>query len=105
MTWFLACTVLVLLIMLSFATYFAIKFGILILRVQDALEESLDILDERYANMHKVLSTPLFYDSAEIRNVLRDIELSKDAVLYIANILSSVEDDEQEKEAETEVEQ
>tara|TARA_Y100000034_G_scaffold118957_1_gene160233 strand:+ start:196 stop:471 length:276 start_codon:yes stop_codon:yes gene_type:complete len=75
---------------LGFSTYFAINFGIIILNIQDNIEESLDILDERYASIYKILETPLFYDSPEIRNVLRDIELSRDAILHIANILSTV---------------
>ena len=48
------------------------KFGIVIIRIQDAIEESLDVIDDRYASVSKVLETPLFYDSPEIRKVYKE---------------------------------
>ena len=73
------------------STYFMIRFGMLVLKVQDALEESIDILDNRYASISQILETPLFYNSPEVRRVLNDIGKSRDAILIIANILTKID--------------
>ena len=84
------------------AIYFAIKFGMLILRVEDAIEESLDVLDERYESITEVLEIPLFHDSPQIRQVHTDLRRSRDAVLSIAHILiddfNEIEDDKDEED-------
>ena len=77
--------------LLVVSLYYNIKFGIIILRVQDSIEESLDVMDERYASISQILKIPIYYDSPEIRTVLRDIEQTRDSILYIANQLAKVE--------------
>ena len=83
------------------AIFFAVKFGMLILRVEDAIEESLDILDERYESIAEVLEIPLFSDSPQIRQVHTDLQRSRDAILLIAQILiddfNNLEDSENEE--------
>jgi len=64
------------------------SFSIILLDVEDALEESLDILDERYKNINKILKKPVFFDSVEIRQVIEEIRLSHEAILTIANKLT-----------------
>ena len=76
------------------ASIFAIKFAILLLKMEDAVEESLDILDKRYSSISKTLSTPLFYDSPEVKKTLNDIKASRDSILYIANVLTSFQNKE-----------
>lgn len=78
--------------------FYAYKFGITILRVEDAVEECLDVLDERYASISQVLEIPLFEDSPQIRKVHRDIQKSRDQILVVANLLTGgvIEDDEEE---------
>ena len=73
----------------------AVKFGILVLKTQDAVENSLGVLDERYASISKVLQIPLFYDSPEIKRVHDDIKASRDSILYVANLISNVEEVEE----------
>ena len=68
--------------------YFAVKFGLLILKLEDAIEDCLDILDTRYDSISNVLEIPLFHDSPEIRRVVQDIHASRDAILQIANIMT-----------------
>ena len=53
----------------------------------DGIENALDILDEKYTSMSKILEKPVFFDSVEIRQVIRDIKDSRESVLYVANIL------------------
>ena len=65
------------------------------------MEESLDIMDERYTSISKVLETPLFYDSPEIRRVLKDVAGCRDAVLYIANVLVGQTSSKLEQDDET----
>jgi hypothetical protein len=67
----------------------------IIFRVQDAIEESLDVLDKRYESISKILKIPLFYDSPEIKRAVDDIRKSREAVLYVANQLASVQEDEE----------
>jgi len=69
--------------------YFNIKHGLLILKLQDAIEDSLDTLDKRYKSISSVLEIPVFFDSLEVRQVISDIEKSRSSLLYVANILTA----------------
>tara|TARA_B100000282_G_C31402432_1_gene340750 strand:- start:5 stop:316 length:312 start_codon:yes stop_codon:yes gene_type:complete len=82
------------------SVYFAIKFGMIILRMQDAIENSLEKLDESYASISETLQTPLFFDNAQVKKVLSDIEASRNAVLYVAGQLASIEQVEEADEEE-----
>ena len=84
--------IIVLLIALAVSLYFNVRFGLLILRIQDSIEESLDMLDERYESISQILEIPLFYDSNEIRSVLRDVEATRDTILQIAGSLASIDE-------------
>ena len=79
-------------VVLSFSLYYNYKFGKIIVQVEDALEASLDILDERYASISEVLQTPLFYDSPQVKKVVEDLKDSRDAILYIANQIGNLEE-------------
>ena len=61
--------------------FYAFRFGMIILKMQDAVEESLDKLDECYSSITQVLQTPLFFDNPEVKRVLSDIDQSRNAVL------------------------
>jgi len=41
--------------------------------------------------MTKILEMPVFFDSVEIRQVIRDIKDTRDSILKIANILGSID--------------
>lgn len=69
------------------AIYFAVRFGMMILKVEDGIEESLDILDIRYESIAKIIEIPLFSDSPQIRQVHQDLKYSRDALISVANIL------------------
>ena len=83
---------------LSLATlvtsYYTFKFARIIFRVEDSIEECLDVLNERYRAITQFLETPLFYNSPEVRKVLRDVSLSRDSILYVANKMMSIESKE-----------
>lgn len=73
-------------------TYYCIKFARSILVVTESIELALDVLDERYQSISKILKIPIFYDSSEVRQVLEDIGKSRDAILRVASILGHVEE-------------
>ena len=81
----LCCLLLSLSIFLGWKLY---QFSIVIIDVEDALEESLDILNEKYGKMNEVLEKPVFFDSVEVRQVISDIRECHRAVLIIANKLT-----------------
>ena len=84
------CVVLV--VLLSFSVYFNVKHGILLIRIQDSIERSLDILDNQYNKISKILEIPIFFDSVEVRQVISEIKTARDSILFIANELTSVDD-------------
>tara|TARA_Y100000034_G_C6628375_1_gene274190 strand:- start:171 stop:467 length:297 start_codon:yes stop_codon:yes gene_type:complete len=65
--------------------YYLIKFSLLLIKIQESTEISLDILDEKYQSVSKILEMPVFFDSAEVRSVIADIEDVRDAILLVAN--------------------
>ena len=75
----------------SVSMYFTFKFARVILRFEDAVEKSLDILDENFLVLSQILETPLFYNSPEVKRALDTISSSRDAILYVANSLTSSE--------------
>ena len=91
------CTILLVLLLVSL--YFNYKHGTLILQVVDRIEESLDVLDERYASISGILQIPLFYDSPQVRAVLDDIKICRDAILRVANLIGRVEEVPEEQDA------
>jgi hypothetical protein len=75
-----------------------VKFSLIILRVEDAIEESLDIIDERYKSISSVLEIPIFYDSPQIRQVVNDIKVTRDTLLLIANKFASIDQESYQRE-------
>jgi uncharacterized protein YpmB len=76
--------IVVLIILLIISIFYCFKFALIILNIQEAIQQSLDILESKYATIGSILQRPLFYDSVEVRQVLREIEKSKEAIHLIA---------------------
>ena len=74
----------VLSVLLAASVYKNIVFGVMILRIEDSVEECLDVIDEKYGSMSEVLKRPLFYDSPEVREVLNDIKATRDSLHRVA---------------------
>ena len=79
---------------LTLSVYFNYKLGRIILKFEDNIEQSLDVLDARYSSMTSILEKPVFFDSLEVRQVIKDIKISRDSLLHIANNLAQLDDDE-----------
>lgn len=83
--------ILLLVVLLGVSLYYLVKFALIILRIEDAIEETLDVLDERYRSISKILEIPIFYDSPQIRQVIQDIKTTRDSLLLIANRFASID--------------
>jgi hypothetical protein len=66
--------------------------------LQDAIEDSLNILDERIVSISKILEIPLFFDSPEIRRVHEDVKASRDTIRKVAELFSTIEEDDENDE-------
>ena len=81
-------------LLLSLSIFFNVRFIRSLLKTQDNIEESLDVLDQTYIGISKILEMPVFFDSVEVRQVLNEINKSRNSVLYVANALGQVENAE-----------
>ena len=63
--------------------------GVIVLRVQDTLEESLETIDDRVESIEKILEIPLFSDSPEIKRLRKDMLDCREAILDVAYSLSN----------------
>ena len=94
-TWILSGIIAVLAALLCISIYYNVRFGIKILSIQDSIQDALNVLDSREESMNKILKTPLFYDSPEIRRLHDDLVKSRDAILHVADeLVGSVNRDE-----------
>ncbi len=75
-------------LLLFFSSFFMIKFALILLKIEDALEESISVLDSRQESISRILEIPLFYDSNEVRQVHSDIDNCRESILAVANALS-----------------
>jgi hypothetical protein len=83
-----------------YLTYKLYSFSLIILEIEDAIEESLDAINERYKSVGKILSRDIFFDSVEVRQVISDIQLTHAAILRIANKLTNISRKQNEIEKE-----
>ena len=84
---YITCIV-VLLCAIAFLSFKLYRFSLIILKVESALEESLDILDERYSIINEIAQKPVFFDSVEVRQVISELKASHEAILIVANKLT-----------------
>jgi len=82
------CVVLTLSVSLVYALYKLFRFSMILIKLEDTIEECLDILDERYKSMSEILEIPVFFDSTEVRRVVNDIRASRDSLVVVANKLT-----------------
>lgn len=86
-----------------FFGYFCIKFALIVLNVQDAIEKSLDKIDTKYNRLNQITKIPVFYDSPEIKNIISEIIEVQDIVLEIAKTLSNSVNKKEEEAKEEEI--
>lgn len=88
----------VLVFIICFLAYKLYQFSLIILRIEDSIEDCLDILNERYSSVSKILQKEVFFDSIEVRQVIADIKASQEAILTVANILTEEMEETNENE-------
>lgn len=84
----LISTLIFLILLITIISYKLYQFSIIILETEEAIEDSLDILNERYISINKILQKEIFFDSVEVRQVLADIKASQEAIVVVANKLT-----------------
>lgn len=57
--------------------------------LEDQVQESLDIIDSCYARLHNALQTPVASDDPTVKEVVSSVMESRDALLLIANKITS----------------
>jgi len=80
------------------AGYFLFRFGKTILAFQDSVEDALDVIDEKYADISAVCELPLFSDSREVKEVLRAIKATRDSLHQAAFSLTENFEEEVEND-------
>ena len=81
--------IVLLFLLLCFLANRLYKFSLIILNVEESIEESLDLLNHHYGKINEVVQKPVFFDSIEVRQVVNDIKQCHNAVLKVANKLTS----------------
>jgi len=88
----LMCSNIFFLLLCCVTSYYAIKFGRIILEVQDAINDSLDELDDSFFKINKILEKPIFFDSVEIRQCIQEIRNVRSVIVKIASRMTSLGD-------------
>ena len=90
------CAVLSILLLLSL--YQNIRLGMAVLRMEDSIEDCLDVIDEKYGTMTEILKRPLFYDSHEVKAVVKDIKAVRASLHAVAlSLTKNIVPEEEEK--------
>ena len=92
-TWILISVSAALFFLLCISLYYNYRFGRIVLEMQDAIEESLDVMDDHYARISEILEIPLFFDSPQVRQVLDDIQAVRESILEIAGNFATIDDE------------
>jgi len=79
--------VVILSIFLCTSVYKNVTLGLTILRLEDTIEESLDVIEEKYSIMSEILKRPLFFDSPEVKSVVREIRAVRASLHSVAAAL------------------
>ncbi len=62
----------------------------MLITFEDNIKESLDIMDNSYQEISKILQYPLTFDDPHVRSVQNEIRKTGDAILRIAKKVSNV---------------
>ena len=92
MIWALSIYSLLISVTLIVSAYYNYKFGRALIRMEDALEDSIEKLDDRYNSIAKILEIPLFSDSPQVRQVVADIKECQRSILFVANEIGRLEE-------------
>ena len=75
-------------------SYYVIKFGLILIRLEDEIENSLDEIDDSITRFNEILKKPVFFDSLEVRQCVSEIKKTKSMVIKVAQRLTSISSQE-----------
>jgi len=87
----LSAATLILGILLGVSIAYNVKFARIIFQAEDAIGTGLDVLDTCYNNMSKIADKEVFFDSPEVQQAVNTIQDSRDAILFVANAIASID--------------
>ncbi len=89
-------------ICLVVSIFYCYRFAIKLLNIASALELTLDVLDSSYADIHSVLSIPLFTDNDEVKKVILNVQRCRDSILETAKVLTTIDESTDDVNSEEE---
>lgn len=95
---FLILVIIILTALLIVSVWFNVKFGRMLFKFEDNINESLDIIDRSYKRISQVLELPLTFDDPYIRQIVEDLKQVREAVLLVARKISLSDKDEKQDE-------
>jgi hypothetical protein len=81
----------VLAVLFGVSVFYNFKFALALLSVQDAIQESIGLIEQKHHDISEVLKVPIFYDSPQIKQVVEDLKASRDAILYVAEQFADID--------------
>lgn len=78
--------------LLSFFLFFSVRLNLKnvdkLEKINERIEESLDVLDVCYQRATARAALEVFSDEPVVKELVEDIRISKDAILLVANLLT-----------------
>lgn len=59
----------------------------LIISVEDAMSNAVEICDTSYGRMTAIIETPVFIDTPEVRSMINELTAVRDSVHMVANVM------------------
>lgn len=79
----------ILCVLLCVSIIFNVRHAKIILNMQDALEEALDVCDQSYARITDIMELPVATVTPEVKIVVERIAEVRNSVLYVSNVLAA----------------
>lgn len=65
------------------------RYARIIIELEDALSEALDVCDSAYGHVVGVLELPIAVNTPEAQHVVRQMANVRDSILYVSNVLAA----------------
>ena len=91
LTHILVFVIVLLCLLLLICIHYLFKFGLLLLKLEDVIEESIDELERSEQVMAEILTKEIFFDSVEVRSCISEIKKSRVTINNIALRLTSLD--------------
>lgn len=62
--------------------------------LNDRIEASLDVLDQNYSKLSKLLETPVLFDDPIAVEIVQTAKAARDSMLVVANVITQKNDEE-----------